>query len=140
MRHALLILALLPLSSSCSSPTEPVMVREIGTISVSEFGPEITLHQVGRVVTVTISTYGSSSCTEKGETEFVIEGLTANVTPYNYIRSTASSCTRDLSAPTHQVTLEFEQSGSARIIVNGLHREIDDEVHSIAVEFLVTLN
>jgi hypothetical protein len=63
------------------------------------------------------STYGSG-CTQKGDTRVEIEGLTADISPYDRT-ATGRPCTMELRFFQHAAELRFDRAGIARVRVRG---------------------
>lgn len=121
MRYGLFVLPLL-LACTSTTPTGPDQRRQLGTIAGYQTNdPRITLVADGRTVIVSVITYGGG-CDSKGETEVVVNGLSAVVTPYDYWTSTTGACTDILRSFAHSTTIEFVESGTAQIIIRGLDR------------------
>jgi hypothetical protein len=104
--------------------------RLIGTIEFYSDPVRIQLPgTVLRGVTfdVTVRTYGGG-CIDKGDTEVEVNGLAAQVTPYD-IEVThmpaGSVCTADLRFYEHIGEVRFDQSGTATVVVRGRKKPQD---------------
>jgi hypothetical protein len=75
----------------------------------------------GQPFTMSVTTYGNS-CVEKGETKVEVEALRAEVRPYDYDTSSfnGGGCDMELRAHKHMVTLSFEETGTAEVVLYGL--------------------
>jgi hypothetical protein len=105
---------------SCSQTTGPDRMRRLGTIAgFNSDDPRIVLQPDGRRVVVSVTTYGDG-CYTAGETEVVVQGLEAVITPYDYIPAGDAACDRFLRVMVHQVTVAFESPGTARLRIHGI--------------------
>jgi hypothetical protein len=68
--------------------------------------------------TVTVNTFGSSSCTQPAGATLVVTGLVATITPYD-LSSEGGGCTGDIAPRPHRVQLAFGVAGRATIRVLG---------------------
>jgi hypothetical protein len=76
--------------------------------------------RVGEHFTVTVVSYGSSSCTRPDGAEVRVNGLTAVITPYDeQAIGKGRVCTDDLRPYPRDVSLSFEEAGQALIRVIG---------------------
>lgn len=74
----------------------------------------------GEPFTVSVVTQ-VGGCLEPGDTEVRVEGLRAEVTPYDKDFTTPGiPCTTDIEFYTHTATLSFEEVGTAEIVFRGL--------------------
>jgi hypothetical protein len=105
----------------CSSPFETQ--RVVGLIDA---GGETLSHvidapstvSVGRVFSITVSTYGNS-CVAAAGADLIVDGLVATITPYDAVSSGHGTCLDYLKAYPRTVELRFAQPGTATIRVNG---------------------
>ncbi len=75
--------------------------------------------QPGQPFAVTVVTYGGG-CIEKGGTKVEVEGLRAEVRPYDYdITPVNGVCTDELRIHEHTATLSFEEMGTAEVVFFG---------------------
>jgi hypothetical protein len=111
----------LALLASCSGLLDPGgWDRVAGDISVTE--PPIVLPgsvRRGVSFTATVTTFGSSSCIRPDGASVRIDGLTAEITPYDRRAPRNSACTADLHPFPRPVELRFDQAGEALIRVRG---------------------
>lgn len=120
----LIALTIVAFLLGCSSTTEPDRVRVLGAIAgFNEGDPQIQIVPDDQTVTVRVTTYGNG-CYSKGETEAVVEGLEATVTPWDSTVAPRSgvACTEILLSFTHEAVLDFDEAGTARIAVRGMDR------------------
>ena len=109
--------------TACSSTTEPPgEERRPGLILGFNHGdPQIVLPdtvQAGTEFTVQVSTYGNG-CYRKGETEVVVSGNVATVTPWDYVDPGAGACPDILLTFVHEATVAFPEAGSASVVIVG---------------------
>lgn len=98
----------------------PGRVLRLGLIAgFNNDDPRVTLTQDGRRVDLSITTYGGG-CESKGITEVVLNGLNADVTPYDYTAQPGTTCTRELRSFVHQASLQFAEGGTAQIRIRGI--------------------
>jgi len=120
MKRSLLCACVLVLVVSCSGVTEPPRVRVLGAVAgYQDDDPRIALRTEGRTVHVTISTYGGG-CDSRGDTEVVVQGLVADISPYDYTAVAGTACTRELKTFLHEVAVEFQEGGTARLRIRGI--------------------
>jgi hypothetical protein len=74
--------------------------------------------RVATPFTVTVTTFGSSSCTQPAGATLTVTGLVATITPYDLF-STGGGCTGDIAPRPHPVKLVFGFAGRATIRVRG---------------------
>ncbi|HEY0735723.1 MAG TPA: hypothetical protein VGD69_12505 [Herpetosiphonaceae bacterium] len=74
---------------------------------------------VNQTITLTVNTYGSSSCTTPDGARVEVNGLTATITPLDRIPRGDVACTSDLAARPHTVEVTFAEAGEAVIRVIG---------------------
>ncbi|HSJ08862.1 MAG TPA: hypothetical protein VK928_03090 [Longimicrobiales bacterium] len=124
---AILALALL---GACSSSTDPLddggvpgpdgLVRVMGEIKGYNQGdPHIRIDASGRDVTVRVTSYGGG-CHRKGDTVVKVDGLVADITPYDRTAPPGTMCTQPLLSFEHVATVRFDRTGGARIRVHGI--------------------
>jgi uncharacterized Zn-binding protein involved in type VI secretion len=114
--------------------------RVIGTISFYQDAVRITAPesvQRGEPFEVTVSTYGGG-CIIEGDTQLVIEGRTATITPYD-IDTTArfQACTAELRIHAHIVHLTFATAGAVDVVVVGVRKPEGGLVtvrHTVVIE------
>lgn len=112
--------------AGCSSTTDPNPDRErvIGIIGIyqGKTTPGVLLVPdtvaLGSTFKVTITTYGSSSCTRPNGAEVIIKDGVAEIIPYDY-KITSGFCTADLRAFPRDVQLRFGARGEALVRVQG---------------------
>jgi hypothetical protein len=110
---------------ACTSPLGPddewqrrIGVIEIGGAQSSPVQvPEETVQQ-GVPFTITVVTFGSSSCVRADGAHVQVAGLMAQVTPYDLVAVTGV-CTEDLRPRPREVMLRFDQVGEALVRVLG---------------------
>lgn len=111
------------LLQSCSVGTGPDGVRGLGL--VLEGAPPMTsliapsTVQKGVAFQVTASTFGSSSCTQPDGYRLDAGATRAEIRLYDIIAPPQSICTSDLRSFPRQILLQFDQPGSAQIVVIG---------------------
>lgn len=151
MRAALCLL-LATLFPACSLLTEddaapsapPGLRAVVGTIYFYDEAPVTDLPatvQAGAPFTVRIVTYGDG-CYQQGPTQVDQQGLRATVTPYDYVPSNLASvaCPAVLRSFEHTAALQFDQPGTAEVLVAGLRRDAAHDgtaelrLHTIQVE------
>ena len=116
----LLSFLLILLASGCSVFTDPDRVRVLGEIAgYLEGDPQVGIEQDGRTVTVLVTTYGSG-CHTMGETDVVVEGLTATITPWDYTAPPGTACTDQLLSFEHRAVVQFATSGTAELRIRGI--------------------
>lgn len=72
----------------------------------------------GQPITLTVITYGSSSCTEPDGAEVTIRNMEATITPYDrYPRGRDVACTADQMPFPRPVVVAFPEAGDATIRV-----------------------
>ena len=95
-------------------------VRQLGEIKgYNNDDPRIEISTSGRTVQVVVTTYGDG-CLSKGDTEVRVEGLEADITPYDYTAPPGSVCTRQLVSVRHTATVTFSGAGEATIRIHGI--------------------
>jgi hypothetical protein len=68
---------------------------------------------------VQVTTYGGG-CHRKGEVEVEVDGMAAQISPYDYVLVQAGmACADILHVFTHDVAVDFGGSGEARITIRG---------------------
>ena len=83
---------------------------------LSTADPRIALQVQGRIVNVSVITYGAP-CDSAARTDVQLSDLTAVVSPYDR----RGGCPdRSLATFEHNVTIEFRHSGAARVRVRAL--------------------
>ena len=113
-------LLLLP-AAACGLVTDTYRIRALGEIAgYMEGDPQIGLERDGRTVTVLITTYGSGCHTTLGETDVVVDGLMATITPWDYTARPGTGCTRQLLAFEHRAVVQFASAGTAQLRIRGI--------------------
>jgi hypothetical protein len=112
-----------PFLFACTAVTssDPVELRVLGTIDGYRTGdPHIEIQGGTESALVKITTYGGG-CHRKGETEVEIEGMVAEVAPYDYVLVGENiACIDILVILDHEVTVHFDGNGEAQVTVIGL--------------------
>lgn len=112
--------ALAGVLSACHILAGPEEVRRMGSIAgYNSDDPRVTLVQSGRRVDVSVISYGGG-CERQGDTEVVVTGLDAMVTPFDFTDVDAQVCTQVLKSFDHRVSIEFPAAGTGTIRVRGL--------------------
>ena len=106
--------------------TAPSPGLQPGILELYGESPEIAIPDTvsrGQTLIVTVLTYGGG-CVRRGPTDAHVEGLLAVVEPYDTVLNGGRGgvCTTELRQFSHQVTLRFEASGTAR--VRGVGRRV----------------
>jgi hypothetical protein len=114
---------------SCTTSSEPSSVRALGL--VLEGTPPMT--SLGSPFQVTVSTFGSSSCTRPDGYTTVATAARIEVRPYDINAAYQSACTDDLGRFPRVLLLQFDQPGTAEVVVigrgtDGNHREIHQAI------------
>jgi hypothetical protein len=120
MRRSLFLF--LWMAMGCTSQTGPDRIRVLGAIMGYNLDdPRIEIVQDQRTVTVRVTTYGNG-CYSQGETETAVEGLEANIRPWDYTFSARSdrACPDVLLSFVHEAVLRFDDAGTVRIRVRGI--------------------
>jgi hypothetical protein len=73
--------------------------------------------QAGQSFTVTVTTYGSSTCLKSDGADVQVRDFTAEVTPWDLDLWGATVCTADLASHPREVELAFDRPGQATIRV-----------------------
>ena len=122
MRSALLLAFLL---CACSDSTGARQVRSVGFIDTGgEMHYRYTVVEApasaraGVPFQVEVVTFGSSSCTREDGAEVSVNGLLAEVTPYD-ILDVDQGCTPDVHPFPRAATVRFASAGSATLRVIG---------------------
>lgn len=124
--------------ASCSS-TEPGYVQRLGLVIEGE--PPMTslvaptTAQRGVSFVVRATTFGSGSCTHPNGYELNVEPTRAEIRLYDNYDPPNTPCTEDLASFPREVTLRFDQAGTAEVVVIG--RGFDDKVKSISQSIAV---
>lgn len=136
--HRLPLLMLVPLLVACSALTGADRVRVLGAIAGYLDGdPQVTIQQDGRTITVLVTTYGGG-CHTQGETEVVIDGLMATVTPYDYTATPGTGCTDQLLSFEHRAVVQFPSGGTAQLRIRGIDRRGRSETNMVGDTLVVT--
>jgi len=127
MRRPLLLLTA---ALACDPVTGPGRTRVLGEIAgYYADDPHVDVPATaerGRPFSVSIRTYGNA-CRTAGNTGVRVDGLTADVTPYDYM-VTKAVCADVLLTFVHTATLRFDAAGLARVRVRGLGRPGGTEI------------
>lgn len=121
--------ALVLLATGCTALLGPGETRRLGVIDFYQEPVVIAVPdtvQAGAAFEVSVRTYGGGCITE-GETETRVEGLSADVRPYD-LHSGAGVCTDELRIFDHQATLAFEQEGVGEVRFHGREMPADSLV------------
>jgi hypothetical protein len=112
-------------AAACSNTAEPVADRQPGIIDVYRDRSTPGVLQLpatiraGETFLATVTTFGSSSCTQADGAD-VSQGFTAvEITPFDLQASEGTACTDDLHAFPRTVSLRFPSPGPALIRVRG---------------------
>ena len=130
------------LLGACSILTGPERRRVIGVIDpesglVSLRAPDTAAARTPFEVTVT--TYGSSTCTRADGAEVSVTGVIAEIVPYDFER-VEGTCTADLAPFPRDVALRFDTAGEAVVRVRGRRPSYEPGGDSLAtVEALVVV-
>ena len=81
----------------------------------------------GVPLTVNVATYGGG-CVRRGFVEVKINGLTAELAPYDSVLVRATVCTLELYGYRHEVNLVFEQKGIATVRLVGREMPADKKI------------
>lgn len=138
MRRSLTALTLL--LAGCSTPLEPREEREIGVIlGYGSDDPQIVVPDstdAGGPFEISVTTYGNS-CVRKGETELVLAGDSATLTPYDYTtRSDDINCADLLRLFEHSAVLRFDGAGTAYVLIRG-REEPSGELVTVVREVII---
>jgi hypothetical protein len=120
------IVALFGLSlmvAGCGPLLGPETARVVGAIE--HYGDQAIVNipaevGVGEPFTVSFHTYGGG-CVSKGQTEVLLHGARATVTPYD-VRALRAVCPSDIALLEHTALLRFETAGTAEVVVQGLRK------------------
>ncbi len=84
----------------------------------------------GAPMTVSVTTYGGGGggCSRRGFVEVKINGLTAELAPYDSVAVRATGCTLVLHLYRHEVNLVFEQKGIATVRLVGKEWPADKKI------------
>ena len=121
---------LLVLLTSCSLFGRRVrVVGEISTFSEQDAIVVPVSVQSGASFEVTVITLGGG-CTEQGETEVEVQGLSADITPYDYqlIPPPGTACPLYGKEYRHTATLSFAEKGTAMLLFHGRKLTADSAV------------
>ena len=126
---------------SCDDPLEgPPSDRVVGYIGFSlvrGHEPQVPETATANIpLDVTVWTMGDG-CVEGGDTEVAVDGLRAEVTPYDFVDWSAAACTLELRLFEHAATLVFEDPGIAEVVLRystRYHDRIPDGRKVYAVE------
>lgn len=118
--------AILLAGAACGPPSGPgpTVVYQPGILA-SDRGDEVIVAPergtVGVPLLVVVRTRGGG-CVRKGEAQSHVDGLTADVTPFDYftvILPPNSACTRELRIFSHEASVVFDRAGVATIRAHG---------------------
>lgn len=127
MRHVRFVctLTLVLLAVPTCVPTRPLATKQVaGLIPIDRFPELAVIHAppsvpVNQPITLTVMTYGSSSCTTSDGAAIDVTGLVATITPLDRIPRGSVACTADLASHPRAVQLTFGAPGEATIRVIG---------------------
>lgn len=140
MIRPILLMGAAALLAGCS--TDPSNERVVGQILVdSSMGPFLkTIIAPDTVdpdtsLTITINTFGSSSCTQPDGVELTTAGALVRVVPYDLLSSGRfTGCTADFASRPHPVALDFPASGTLTIRAVGRVGSVLDSIeHTVHV-------
>jgi len=107
-------------SLSCGGLVNLLRDRVVGHIDFSDVrGHEPQIPETataGVPFPVTVWTMGGG-CHDGGDTEVDVDGLSAEVTPYDYLRTGAGVCTDILLRFEHKVTVRFDAPGPGEVVL-----------------------
>jgi len=83
--------------------------------------PRVRVAAAGRIVNVTVTTYGGG-CHSEGETKVEVRGSVADVIPYDYTALPGTACTQPLLSFEHDVVIPFATDGIATVRIHGIDR------------------
>jgi hypothetical protein len=97
--------------------------RALGFIDAAASMPPLRLPasaRAGEPAVLTVTTFGSSSCTRPNGVEVRVSALTADLTAYDWVPADPNTvCTRDLHHFPREVTVRFAAPGEATIRLHG---------------------
>ena len=118
MKHPIAVLAAVALIGGCSLLEDNSSERVIGEILTdSTMGPFLkTIIAPDSVnpdsnLTITINSFGSSSCTTPDGVDMTATFTMVRVVPYDRVSSGARGCTADFASRPHPVDIQFPSSG-----------------------------
>ncbi len=128
---------LLVLLTSCNFGESGIFERRVRVVGeISSFGQEnaITLPksvQSGESFEITVITLGGG-CMEQGETEVEVQGLQADITPYDYriIPPAGTACPLYGEDYPHTVGLSFAEKGTATLLFHGIKSAADKDIET----------
>jgi hypothetical protein len=126
-----------PVLFACTSTTQPVEMRVLGSIEGYNLDdPRIEIGGGVRSASVRVTTYGGG-CHRQGEVEVHVEGMLAEVAPYDYVFvGEGVVCPDILLTFQHEATVDFAGSGEAEITVIGINLHGD----TVRVQRLVNVD
>lgn len=115
-------------AAGCYGLTEPGTIRTVGIITPGGPSPDVLEAPVpleaGRPQTVTVNTFGSSTCVRPDGVTLKVEGMVVEIVPYDLVPlSPAAMCTRDMAPRPHPVTVTFDRTGTALFRIIGVRAE-----------------
>ncbi len=126
LRTSILLMPLGMALAACSGDDMPEMERLPGILRISpsdSFMIEVPdTAQVGVTTTVTVNTVGGT-CTQQGDTEVSVTGLTAEIRPFDLafrVRPANVVCSTSATYFPHRARVTFSSTGTATIRVIGL--------------------
>lgn len=141
MIRPVLLMGAVALLAGCS--TDPSSERVVGQILVdSTMGPYVlkTIMAPDTVdpetsLTITINTFGSSSCTQPDGVDLATAGTLVRIVPYDLLSSGRfTGCTADFASRAHPVALDFPSSGSLTIRAVGRVGNVLDSIeHTVHI-------
>jgi hypothetical protein len=102
--------------AACSSATEVNQNRVLGVITGYGEGPIVEAAVNGRLVSLTVLTYGTR-CYSLADTEVRVNGLTVQVLPFDFNPGCPE---RDLHPIEHKASFEVKGSGFLQLMVRGI--------------------
>ena len=134
LRHAgiLLVAGAAVSPGACDGVLDVQEFRVVGEYNPDLYDPEPEVPRtmnVGRPSEITVWTTGNS-CVRGGDTEVVITGRTAVVTPYDIVRVGDFGCYDEGREFQHKVNVAFDDPGTWNVLFRyntrgGLDREVD---------------
>jgi len=82
---------------------------------------------VGESFSVSVETFGGGCTQEVERTELEIQGMVAQITPWNW-NSGALECPTDVRSLHHEVKLSFDQPGTATIHIIGREESVQRSI------------
>lgn len=109
------------LLAACSTATDPIKGEQLGFIQILDDGvAQVTVPataQRGQPFEVKVTTVGGG-CISEGPTRTLVQGMTAEVRPYD-VHDGNLACTPNILLFEHTATLRFDTPGTATVRVLG---------------------